>query len=153
MIVEEALVQLLKSGGADPLRQDAAEELAGHIGAGVNARIHGLAIPQSPGTSDRPKYPAVVYRRVSGPRAHSMTGSSGYASPVFQFECHAQKYPTAKAMVNLVRQVLDGFAGVVGTNPNTVDINGILVDGDDDGYDEGEQVPVCTIDFMVMHNE
>jgi len=103
---------------------------------GSPAAVFPLKLPQNH------TRPAIVYRRLSarGHQApeelghvHDLSGSAGYALALFRFDCLADKYSTADALAEAVRQALDGLdqATVAG-----VRIHAALIDDELDDFDE-----------------
>jgi hypothetical protein len=56
---------------------------------------------------------AIVYQRISGPRIHNMSGTSGTASPRIQITSWGATYKKAKELSAAVRVALDGFSGTI----------------------------------------
>lgn len=102
-VIEEALVDILEADAA--------------VAAVVDDRIYPIVLPQGA------MLPAIVYQRISGPRAETMQGPSGLAWPRFQFVSVGATFGDAMAVAVAVRQALDGYRGMVGG----VTIHGILI--------------------------
>ncbi len=132
-VIEEALVAIL-AGNAG------VKALAG-------SRIYPLVAPPDV------TLPAIAYQRISGPRVHSHSGSSGLASPRFQFTALASTYSGAKALVNAMRQALDCYVGIV----LGVQIHAIVLENEVDGYNDSADRQASTftvwIDATVWHQE
>jgi Protein of unknown function (DUF3168) len=94
-------------------------------------------------------YPAIFYQRISGARFHSLTGSSGLARPVFQFDILAKTYPEVKAVAEQVRLCLDGYQGTV----SGVEINSALLLNDEDFYEEEVELHRVMLEYEFFHNE
>lgn len=92
--------------------------------------------------------PALVYRRVSGPREKSHSGSSHLAHPRFTIECWGADYPSAKRLATEVI-ALDGFRGVVGGSR----IDKFDVANDIDDYDEDTDRHRILVDVIIWHQE
>jgi len=113
------------------------------ITALVSNRIYPNILPQNVA------YPAISYMRVTGPRIHSHSGSSGLAHPLFQVDQWATTYSGVKDLAEKVRLRLQGFSGTV----VTVVINGILFVGDRDSYDDEVEVFRVISEYRVWHAE
>lgn len=94
-------------------------------------------------------YPAIAYHRISTPREHSHDGPSGLAHPRFQFDLYARTYAGISELAEGVRASLDGYKGLLGG----VDVQGVFLEDDDDGYDDDLEVFWRRLDFTVWHNE
>ena len=116
--------------------------LAGVLGG----RVYPKRMPQNP------TYPTIVYHRISGAREHSHDGSSGLAHPRFQLDLWAKTHIAAKDLAEKVRAALDGYKGVMG-GVGGVDVNGVFLEDDDDGYDDDLQVYWWRMDFTLWHSE
>ena len=109
-------------------------------------RVYPKHLPQNP------TYPAIVYHRISGPREHSHDGSSGLAHPRFQFDLYAASHVACKDLAEKLRLALDAFKGTMG-GAGGVDVNGVFLEDDDDGYDDDFKVFWWRMDFILWHNE
>ena len=109
----------------------------------IGTRLYPKKLPQ------KPTLPAVVYHRISGPREHSMDGSSGLAHPRFQFDMYGRTYAAAKDVSDKMRLALDAFKGTIGG----VDINGAFLEDDSDGYDDDLEIYWFQADYEIWHNE
>ena len=132
-MIEEALVALLETDAA--------------VAALVDDRIYPIVAPAGV------DLPAIVYQRISGPRAETMAGPSGLAWPRFQFGCIGGSFSEAVSVADAVRQALDGYRGTV----SGVVIRGILLLNEFSQYeadeDEGGVSWVEYLDFGVYHLE
>lgn len=75
----------------------------------VTQRIYPQRLPQNP------EYPALVFRRVSGPQVHNLAGAAGRAVPRVQIDCYAETYTQMEALADAVKARLDGFRGTMTT--------------------------------------
>ncbi len=112
------------------------------VGAEAGNRIYPILLPQ------RPIYPAIVYHRVSGPRLHHLTGSSGRAMPRIQINCWAETLVAAQALADAVRASLDGFIGKLTTLKAVCRIDNESWDYDD----EAKKYRVIQ-DYLINHTE
>ena len=135
-MIEDALVEFLGQQSA----------LTGLIGAPPSMRLYPDLLPEGIA------YPAVTYFRVSTPRAHTLSGPSGFAQPRFQFSVWGNTKGDVIAVTEAIRLALDGFRGQMGE----VLVRGILSDdemGDHDEYDGRTRSFHRVIDFHVSHEE
>lgn len=109
-------------------------------------RVYPVRLPQEA------TLPAILYFKVSGVRVHSLRGPSGLARPRFQFDAYAEGsggYGVVKQAAESLRKILDGFRGIV----DDCNIQYILLDTEEDPYEEEPELYRVSMDFMVMHNE
>ena len=78
-------------------------EITAIIGAGDEARIYPLKLPQ------KPTYPAVTYQVISSPRHHDMD----FAYPRIQYTAFARTYSQAKELAEYLRLHLQRLKGVL----------------------------------------
>ena len=146
MTLEEAIVAQLKT-------VTAVTDVAGTADA---LRIYPNVIPQAPGTPDQPKYPAATYRRISGPREHTLQGRAGLASPRIEFTCWAKTYAEATQLRDAISSALDGFSsdisGPLG-GENGLEVSPILAEDGPDTYDVDEEVHGRQLDLICWHAE
>jgi len=128
MSIESELLTRLKADGA--------------LAALVVARIYPGLLPQ------KPTFPAVSYRRVSGVRVHNLDGASGRATPRFQFDSWAETKSGVLALATAVREALNGYIGVL-TTLNVV----IRIENEFDDYDEEIRKHRVIQDFIISHTE
>jgi uncharacterized protein DUF3168 len=95
------------------------------IAALVASRIYPQLIPENP------TYPAISYEKTSGEHERSLTGSSGLAMADFELECWAKTYGGAKSVADAVRNALDGFSGMMGTDA----VSEVHLDSDSDLFE------------------
>lgn len=62
-------------------------------------------------------YPAIVYGIVTSDPQHDLQGSSGAAFTRVQFNCYGNTLDEADAVADAVEDVLDGFSGWLGEEP------------------------------------
>ena len=115
--------------------------------AGVSAlianRFYPVKLPQ------KVTLPAMTCRRISGSRVHSLNGSSGLASPRFQFSAWAKKYTEAKDIAEKLRLAIQGFRGTV----LGVRIDAILFESDQDFYEDDLEIHQVASDYIIWHAE
>lgn len=116
------------------------------VAALVASRVYPKQMPQAP------TYPAIVYHRISGPREHSQTGSSGLAHPRFQFDLYARSYAGAKNLSEKVRLAFDDFRGSMGGGSG-VEVDAVFLEDDGDDYDDDLQVYMFRVDYTFWHGE
>jgi hypothetical protein len=114
----------------------------GTISGLVSTRIFPLMLPQNP------TYPALVFRRISGPRMHDLQGSIGRGTARLQIDSWATGYLGAQALAAAVRSSLDGFTGML-TSLHAV----IKLDNEIDDYDDDADKYRVIQDFRIIHTE
>lgn len=65
----------------------------------ASGRVYAMQLPE------RPEFPAIVYQRISGPRAGPLW------RPRYQLSCWARSYREAEALAEAVTTALHGFNG------------------------------------------
>ena len=105
------------------------------ISSSVSNRIYPLVIPQdSDLTGNR-----ITYRRKGGPRGHNLTGGNDWAQGVFEIVCWSRSYDNAKALVDAVRDSLQGFCdGTFGSGASQVKVGFVKLMDEEDGYYDPE---------------
>jgi len=93
--IEEALTSLLKADG--------------DVAAIVGTRVYPAAVYQGADME------AITYQQISGPRDETLDGPSGFVAYSCQINCWAEKYGEARALAAVVRKLLDGYSGTVGS--------------------------------------
>lgn len=138
--IEEAVVKKMLASAA----------ITGLIGAGDNARLYPLVIPQTAAL------PAVAYQKISSPKEQAHTGSSHLCRSRFQLTLVAATYTAVKALATAVKQCWDSFSGtVIIDTANSVRIDGCSIENDSDTSIERQTVvtPVVRIDVLIWHYE
>jgi len=99
----------------------------------------------------KPKLPAMTYKRASGTRVHSMDGASGLATARIQYDIWDKSYSVVKNIADLLRKRLDGFKGVVETDT----IHGAFLGPDWDDYEGDTLLKLyrVSMDFEVHYAE
>lgn len=113
------------------------------LAALVGKRIYPMRLP------DAVVYPAVGYRKISGPRHDSHSGSSGLAEARFQFDVWAVDYLAAKQVAQQLVRAFDGYRGSLG---QTGGVSARVVNELDE-YQELGHLYRTIIDVMIMHQE
>lgn len=125
----------------------------------VGDRIHVNARPQEG------ELPAIVIRRISGPRYQVLRGPAGLAHPRIQVDCLAYTAIAAKQLADVVRLAkgtgalpLECFQGMMGSGDYQRKVQHIRLDDDRDDYIEPEHenergVHVVSMDFIVWYVE
>lgn len=103
--------------------------------------------------AQNPTYPAIVYNRITSPRDHSMEGSSGFVTSLFQIDCLAKSYKAAMQLAEAVRLELDGFRGQMGQAPDVTDIDAIFLDDERDSYNDELDCYCRQLDFTIEYQE
>lgn len=121
------------------------------IAAAVADRISAAPAPQNQ------TYPFITWQRISTPRVSSLGGPSHLASPTFQVDVYSDSreqrqggsgFIEARAIATAVRQALDGYDGLVGSQRGNI----ALQDERDSVEDEPRIVRV-SMDFKIWHQE
>ena len=112
----------------------------------VSTRIYPNVIPQDAAM------PALAYQRISASRDMAHDGPAGMAYPRFQLTCLATTYGGAKALCNALRVALDGYRGLMG-GASGVQVEGIFVENDFDGYNQEGGEQVVRLDITIQHKE
>ena len=113
------------------------------ISAVVADRVYPLLMPQNT------QLPAITYQRISGASEQSMTGASGLAHPRIQLDCWGSTYKDVTVLREVLRQVLQGFRGQLGT----IFINGVIYVNDQDFYEWETKTFRTSTDVKIWHNE
>lgn len=116
------------------------------IAALIGLRLYPGRIPQESAL------PAILYFKATGDRVHSLAGPSGLADPTFQFDIYASGsggYKVCKNVARELRLALDGYRGSV----SGVNIQGIILDSEQDMYEEEPELFRVSMDFRVWHQE
>ncbi len=85
--------------------------------------------------------PYIIYRRTSTrrDRIHTGTGLTGLSSAIFSVICWAKTQNVAKDLALKVRARLDG-AGKGGVDWDSIIVNGVMVTGDDDVFEQYPEI-------------
>lgn len=94
--------------------------------------------------------PATMYRRISGQRIRSVEGPSGLSRPRIEINAYSQSYTEAKELAAEIRQLLDGFRGMMGAGSM---VENIIIDNDQDALDDDTGFFRIIIDAIVWHQE
>lgn len=123
------------------------------IGALVTAngitRIYPMNLPQGQALA------SIVVTRVSGQGDYTMNGASGYTRPRFQIDAWAPTALAAGTLANAIHDALDGFAGVMGSGANAVEVQGIFrAEEREDHHDtDGFKMYRVSRDYFIHHGE
>lgn len=110
----------------------------------VSTRIYPYQLPQNP------TYPAITYHRASTRLDHLQGSATNLPFPRFQFNCYGQNYGDTKTVANALKGVIDGFSGTFG---GSIAVGAILSLNELDGFDNIAEVPVSTVDFLIIYQE
>ena len=129
----------------------------------LGARIFPVTLPRTP------SYPCARYGVVSKVRDLAFSGYTGLCMARIQIEIFSPSYDEAKGILDKIRVRLCGSAEVANAWPSSigtpaVDVQGVFIDGDTDGYEGGDdgfdaaaEAPVgvysSSADFLVWHKE
>jgi hypothetical protein len=115
------------------------------IAALIGDRIYPNAMPQGVRAT------SIVYNRISDVGYHVYAGPLGFARPRYQLDAWAQTPDEAAALAGAIKERLDGFAGVMGTPPVTV--QGALFAGLRDDYDADAELYRTSQDYLILFVE
>jgi hypothetical protein len=119
------------------------------IAALVVARIYPLRLPQ------KTVLPAIVLTRISTVRYGHLRGNEALARPRYQVDAWATTHDAATELGGLVRQRLNGYAGLWsdGESPETSVYTKILFDSEQDLFDEDISGGSCrhSADYFLFH--
>ena len=94
--------------------------------------------------------PNWAYQRISGPELMDHGGNAKLESGRFQFTCHGDEYRDAKNLARAIRAALRGYRGLMG-GAGGVNVEGIYVIGEYDGYNEQSRVQTVRLDAEVWY--
>jgi len=114
----------------------------GTISGLVSTRIYPLKLPQNP------TYPAIVFRRISGPRLRHITGASGRGDGRIQIDSWATTYTGAQTLAAAVRASLHGYIGLLTTLKVAITLANEI-----DDYDEDAEKYRVIQDYTLAHTE
>lgn len=98
--------------------------------------------------------PYIVIYRIGAEHGHTLTKASGWALARLQIDCFATSFPSAEAIAEAVRQVLQGLSGTFGT---TV-VSSVVLDTDGDDFsvsNTGDDVGTYRVhaDYRMLYAE
>lgn len=98
------------------------------VGGAARPRIYFVRIPQTNPPSS--VYPCVTYRRATGGHVHSLDGSMGFASPLFEIDVWGEDSVVVEQIGEAIRLKLQGYRGTWGSS----DIRKVTLDDEQDFY-------------------
>lgn len=114
------------------------------LAALVGTRVYPVKLPQ------KVVYPAIVFTKLGGPRAHSQDGSSGFVQGLFAFDCWADTNAVASAVEKALKDTLDGYRDVhTGGLINAAFAN----EAPEEGWDDERDRAYSSVDYTVIYNE
>ena len=118
------------------------------VGASPNDRIYPVVLPE------KPTYPAVTYRQVSGRRLQGTHDDPGVGIVTVQVTAFAQTYDAAKALAEQIRLALERYGtAVTGTVIDGVTVYDITLGSDADEYVPELDIFAVATDFTVTFQE
>ena len=99
------------------------------ITAVVSTRIFGVKRPQKIRT-----LPAITFERMNGGHDHTLSAAAGSAIPRFRIRCWAATYVAADALAEILRNVMQGYRGTMGSTT----VQSVILDDEFDEYEESE---------------
>lgn len=119
------------------------------VGSGSSARIYPGFLPA------KTTYPAVAYRRISRNSEQQLSGAAGVDHMRMQFDVFHSDYDSAKSVVAVLRDELDGFGpGTMGSSNVKAIQSGSELDlpiAPNDGSDNWLWQIAC--DYMIHYDE
>jgi hypothetical protein len=109
----------------------------------VAGRVYSVKLPQ------KAVLPALTFFRVSTVPIYSHQGFSHLTKCRFQISCWAVKHGDVREIASELRDVLDGYSGMMGTT----EIGSCLCVGDRDMYEPAAGIYQAPLDFMVAFRE
>lgn len=116
----------------------------------IDGRVYALRIPQGA------TIPCLTYQRISTPRilTHDSSGATGdLISPRFQFDAWAETLSSAKAIADVLRGILNGKTGAIGTAPRAINIRVALADNEQPEYVPEIELYRCRSDYIIWYEE
>lgn len=105
----------------------------------IAARIYSDKVPQ------KPTLPLICYHFISAQRVHSTDGPSGLTIPRIQFDCYGETLSDAYDLSEALRKAIDG--------KQSLPIQGIFFDGEDNDYQDEIDAYRWRADYMVAYTE
>ena len=100
-------------------------------------------------------YPAIVVRKVDGGHEHDLDGSAGSALPRVRVISWAETDAGAESLAEIVRLVMQGYRGTMGSH--TVHATILIGDSDEipDVAEDGGDVHAYAVvhDYLIRHDE
>jgi len=109
----------------------------------VSGRVHSIKLPQGA------VLPALTFPRISTVPLYSHDGFSHLTTCRFQVSCWAMKHGDVREIASEVRDVLEGYSGLMGS----VQIGKCLCKGDRDMHDPETGIFHAPVDFEIEFNE
>ncbi|MFC6644141.1 DUF3168 domain-containing protein [Granulicella cerasi] len=111
----------------------------------ISGRIYPVLLPESP------TYPATTYRTLSAIPTYQFAGSAGMVTTRIEFTAWATDYGTCKAIIEAIRNVLDGFTGALGdgTNVSACLRAGVMTDA----FNSDARLYGVSVDYKLTHTE
>ena len=112
----------------------------------ISTRIYYGKVPQAP------TYPLLVYNRISGARAASLSGHAGLGMPRFQIDVYTTDTArAAKEIADQVRYALDGYRQ--GTTTDQIAFGRVVDEQDSVDNTTGTLLHRCRLDVLIDHAE
>ena len=112
----------------------------------VSTRIYYIKAPQSVTN------PYIAIQKISAPRLHTHSGSSGLVNSRFQLTIFATTYKGCKDIAVAIQAVLDNFVGTLATLGMYV--GNCLYDNETDlPFDDDLKLYGLAVDYLIWHNE
>jgi hypothetical protein len=121
--------------------------IAGLVVTGGTTRIYPVKLPQSTTAA------SIVYNEISGVGDHTMQGASGLVAVRMQIAAWAQTADAAHTLFLAIKEILDGFAGVMGSGAAAVNVQGVFIDTWRDIEDTEANLRGKVADYFIHYEE
>lgn len=117
------------------------------IAARVADRVYPGKLPQ--GTVAE----SIVYNRISGAGDYAMDGLTGFAKHRLQIDAWSTTADGASSLADLIRDRIDGYRGPMGSGGNAVEVKGVFMLDQSEGYDDVAKLERMRRDYMITFGE
>jgi hypothetical protein len=118
------------------------------VTAMVGTRIFPGLLPQ------RADFPAVVYGQISSERVSAMGQDTGTVRSIWQIDCYAKTYGSARELASKVRKSLQRKLGSVAIPSNGAKLlQGLFVEADTDLFEDETQLHRVSTDYVIWYVE
>lgn len=94
---------------------------------------------------------SIVYQLISGRGDYHNHGPSGLASPRYQITAWAGTKDAARALSLLLKEHLEGYAGVMGSGDAAVTVHGVFLDAERGTKDDAAKLYGVQQDYIIHH--
>lgn len=96
---------------------------------------------------------SIVYQTISATGDHNNQGPSGLASPRIQITSWSDDVDRSNALGRVVRDRLDGYAGIMGSGVNAITVRGVFFEDERDLYDDALTLYGTSQDYFIWFAE